>query len=133
MKFFLRYVLVYLAVALVLLFVVAYTGFEAGMGGATWIAVALFALWMLVYHPLMLWLDYRRMVALVTQLRAGQLDGKLDPAHVRESVLHLAVEYGNVPELVATLLVRRVLTDEAVQQLAARLRASASRQPPATK
>lgn len=123
MRFFLRYVVVYVAVALGLLALVAYTGFEAGMGSATWIAVAVFAAWMLVYHPLLLRSDYRRVSRLVAQLRAGELDGKIDADRVRESVQRLAVSYGNVPEIIAAVAVRRILTDDVVNQFAARLQA----------
>lgn len=126
MPFFVRYVVVYVLVAVVLLGIVAYTGYEAGMGPFTWIAVGVFAFWMFGYHGTMLWLDYRRLSQLVTDVRAGKLDQHLQPERLRDSIRYLAVRYGGVPDIVAALLVRRVVTDELATQLATRLRAGAS-------
>jgi hypothetical protein len=120
MKFFLRYVVVYVLVAVALLAFVAYTGFSSGMGNLTWVAVAAFAAWMLVYHPLVLWLDYRRLLQLIVELRSGQLGGRIDTGRVRESVQRLAVEYAGVPQIVAALLVPRLLNDELIRQIVAR-------------
>jgi hypothetical protein len=122
MTFFFRYVVVYAAVALALLGVVAYMGYNAGFGAATWIAVGAFALWGFGYHPWMLRRDYRRVMALIEQLRAGELDGEIDGNRVRESIRRLAVEYGGVPEIIAGAIVRRVVSDELVGVVAGRVR-----------
>lgn len=124
MSFFLRYVLVYVAVGVVLLALVGYTGYEAGFGPLTWVAVGAFALWIFGYHGTMLWLDYRRLSGLIADLRAGKLDERVRPDHVRESIRYLAVRYGGVPDLVAGFLVRRLVTDELARELAARVRSA---------
>jgi len=122
-SFFLRYIVIYVIVAVVLLGFAAYVGFSAGMGAFTWVAIGVLALWIFGYHGMALWLDYRRFGRLLDALRAGKLNDRIQPDHVRESIEHLAVHYGGVPSFVARFLVQRVVTDEVAQQLVAQLRA----------
>ena len=122
MSFFLRYIVVYVVVAIVLLGFVAYVGYDAGWGALTWVAVGCLALWIFGYHGFTLWLDYRRFGRLIEALRAGELNDRIQPDHVRESIEHLAVQYGGVPSFVAGFLVQRVVTDEVARQLVAQIR-----------
>lgn len=121
MSFFLRYIVIYVVVAIVLLGLAAYVGFNGRMGAWTWVAIGCLALWVFGYHGMTLWLDYRRFGRLLEQLRAGRLNDRLQPDHLRESIEHLAVNYGGVPNFVAAFLVRRVVTDDFARQLVAQI------------
>ncbi len=123
MSFFLRYIVIYIVVAIVLLGLAAYVGFGAGMGAWTWVAIGCLALWVFGYHGVNLWLDYRRFERLLEQLRAGKLNDRIQPDHLRESIEHLAVHYGGVPNFVAAFLVQRVVTDDVARQLIAQINA----------
>jgi Na+(H+)/acetate symporter ActP len=121
--FFLRYIVIYVVVAIVLLGLAAYVGFNGGMGALTWVAIGCLGLWIFGYHGMALWLDYRRFGRLLEQLRAGKLNGRIQPDHLRESIEHLAVNYGGVPNFVAAFLVQRVVTDDVARQLVAQISA----------
>ncbi len=121
MSFFLRYVLFYLLGAVALIAASGYLAYDAGFGAVTWVVIAATGAWLLGYVPVMLWRDYRRVTRLIADLRAGRFGQRIDPDHVRESVEELVTDYAGVPGLVAAWLVPRVLTDEVVRQLAARL------------
>lgn len=123
MSFFLRYIVIYAAVAIVLLGFAAYTGYDAGMGRFTWVAIACLALWIFGYHGVALWLDYRRFGRLLEALRAGKLNDQIQPDHIRDSIEHLAVHYGGLPSFIAGFLVQRFITDDVVRQLAAQVSA----------
>ena len=134
MSFFLRYIVIYVAVAIVLLGFAAYTGYDAGMGKFTRVAIACSALWIFGYHGVALWLDYRRFGRLLEALRAGKLIDQIQPGHIRESIERLAVHYGGLPSFVAGFLVQRAITDDVVRQLATQVSAhpkySGSSMPP---
>lgn len=121
MSFFVRYIVVYVVVAVVLLGLAAYVGLGAGMGALTWVAIGCLAVWIFGYHGLTLWLDYRRFGRLLEALRAGKLNDRIQPDHVRESIEHAAVHYGGVPSFVAAFLVQRVVTDDIARQLVAQI------------
>ena len=123
MAFFLRYVVIYVVVAIMLLGLAAYVSFGAGMGVWTWVAIGCLALWVFGYHGMTLWLDYRRFGRLLEQLHAGKLNDRIQPDHLRESIEHLAVNYGGVPNFVAAFLVQRVVTDDVARQLVAQISA----------
>ncbi|HLF22934.1 MAG TPA: hypothetical protein VI565_03355, partial [Burkholderiales bacterium] len=59
----------------------------------------------------------RRFGRLLEQLRAGKLNDRIQPDHLRESIEHLAVQYGGVPSFVAAFLVQRVVTDDVARHL----------------
>jgi hypothetical protein len=119
MPFFVRYVLVYVVVAVLLLALAAYAGYAAGAGAWTGLAVAALFAWLFVYHPSMLWRDYRRVTRLVADLKDGKFDHRIHSDRVRDEVQNLAVEYAGVPRIVAVLLVPRVLTDDVIGLIAA--------------
>ena len=123
MSFFLRYIVVYVVVAVALIGFAAYVGFTAAMGGVAWIAVVLLALWIFGYHGVALWLDYRRFGRLLGDLRAGKMNDRIEPDHVRKSIAQLAVNHGGVPSFVAGFLVQRVVTDDIARQLVAQIKA----------
>jgi Na+/alanine symporter len=127
MPFFMRYVVVYLVVAALLLAVVAYAGYAVGAGAWTWLAVAALFAWLFVYHPSMLWRDYRRVTRLVADVRGGKFDHRIHSDRVRDEVQSLAVEYAGVPRIVAVFLVPRVLTDDVIGLIAAQCSRSLSR------
>lgn len=118
-----RYIVVYALGAVLLLGALFYAIYERGWGTAASLAVIVLTLWLLVYHPLVLWRDYRRARRLIANIRAGRLDARVDGDNVRESVTELVAQYAGVPELLAAPLVRRALTDEVVREIVARLRA----------
>lgn len=121
MSFFVRYIVVYVVVAVVLLGFAAYIGFGTGLDGWTWVAIGCLGLWIFGYHGLALWLDYRRFRRLLAALRAGKLNDRIQPDHLRESIEHLAVHYGGVPSFVAAFLVQRVVTDDVARQLVSQI------------
>lgn len=122
MPFFFRYVVVYALVAVLLLGFALYAIYARGWGTTASITLIAFTCWLLVYHPVVVWRDYRRARRLIADIRAGRYDARVDSGHVRESVTELVAEYAGVPALLAAPLVQRALTDELVQELVTRLR-----------
>jgi hypothetical protein len=125
MSFFIRYVVIYGAVGILLLGLVAYTVYTDNYA-FTWPAVFALIVWLLGYHAVALWLDYRRISRLVADIQAGKFDRQLQPNDLRESLRYLAVKFGGVPDVIAGYAIRRVVTDEIARRLAEDIRARTS-------
>lgn len=119
-----RYVAVYFLFAL-LLIAASVWAFVADYGEVGWLLAGTLAFWLLAYHPVVLWLDYRRVTGLIADLRAGRMQARIDPERLRESVADFVSDYGGVPGPIAAWVVRRVLTDAVSRELVARLQARA--------